>query len=503
LISLQSSTLPSSFPPVTNPIQDSSSTIGGSPVSPSTVLNSSLPVSAPTMTTVPVTMSGPTVSLSNDVFQAQMFQLLNDTFSKLSTALTDSKHDGKSEWPKFSGDILKFKEWYLAIMAQLSLPPWNILYDSVKNDIVQSTSNSQLNGKLYAKLLVCLEGQAMKNMISRKHLRANGLLLLQELHQMYKPKNVPEVIAAKTAKFWSKLKRSDSESVDNYYNRFQELLDEVNESRETISKQDAIRHFLFTLGSDFESIQNGYRLNNLPVAWQTEDWPSLLILCRDFYNSLHPNGSPSEKEGNSGNNPFASKQDRLNHQKKIRMWFLNPGKFKNALDMEQRNYSGKCVYHLCDNHPTSSCNVKLECDKILAEKQSVPSLGSSQAGQLRHITEELYEDAVDVESGDIASVDVTNDTNEASLHYFACVTNHYLHLVRSSVVPYPRHAMKYPIIADSGANYHIFCDLIFFDSLVPATGQVILGDGKTSLKIEGIGTVKLKFGDSILSIDNV
>jgi hypothetical protein len=88
-------------------------------------------------------------------------------------------------------------------MAQISLQPWNVLYDPIKNDIVESTSNSQLNSKLYAKLLVCLEGQAMKNMVSRKHVRANGILLLQELHQMYKPKNVPEVIAAKTAEFWS------------------------------------------------------------------------------------------------------------------------------------------------------------------------------------------------------------------------------------------------------------------------------------------------------------
>jgi hypothetical protein len=58
---------------------------------------------------------------------------------------------------------------------------------------------------------------------------------------MYKPKNVPEVLAAKTAEFWSKLKRGNAETVDNYYNCFQELLDEISESRETISKQDAVR----------------------------------------------------------------------------------------------------------------------------------------------------------------------------------------------------------------------------------------------------------------------
>jgi hypothetical protein len=58
-----------------------------------------------------------------------------------------------------------------------------------------------LNGKLYAKLLVSLEGQALQTIVFRKQLRANGILLLQELTQMYRPKNVPEVIAAKTGFF--------------------------------------------------------------------------------------------------------------------------------------------------------------------------------------------------------------------------------------------------------------------------------------------------------------
>jgi hypothetical protein len=73
--------------------------------------------------------------------------------------------------------------------------------------------------------------------------------------------------------------------------------------------------------------------------------------------------------------------------------------------------------------------------------------------------------------------DFPNDTNEESLHYFACITNHYLRLVRSSNQDNPRHTMQYPIIADSGANYHMFRDPVFF--------------GKTALDIQGIGTVKL------------
>jgi hypothetical protein len=75
----------------------------------------------------------------------------------------------------------------------------------------------------------------------------------------------------------------------------------------------------------------------------------------------------------------------------------------------------------------------------------------------------------------------TNDTNEDELLCFAHVTNHYLRLVKASTSGYPSscHTMKYPIIVDSGANYHMLKEQEFFESLNPASGRVILGDGKT------------------------
>jgi hypothetical protein len=53
-----------------------------------------------------------------------------------------------------------------------------------------------------------------------------------------------------------------------------------------------------------------------------------------------------------------------------------------------------------------------------------------------------------------------------------------------------RHAMRFPIIADSGANYRTFKDPEFFETLIPASGKVLLGDGKTSLQIKGILSVE-------------
>jgi lysophospholipase L1-like esterase len=121
-----------------------------------------------------------------------------------------------------------------------------------------------LNGKLYAKLITCLDGQVLQNMVSRKHLRGNGLHLLGDLVQTYRPKQVPEVIVAKIGEFWSQLKRFPNETVDNYYNHFQELLDDLLEANEPISTKSAIRQFIFILAPKFETIQNNFRIGNLP-----------------------------------------------------------------------------------------------------------------------------------------------------------------------------------------------------------------------------------------------
>ncbi len=85
----------------------------------------------------------------------------------------------------------------------------------------------------------------------------------------------------------------------------------------------------------------------------------------------------------------------------------------------------------------------------------------------------------------------SNDTNEEDLNYFARLTNHYLRLVKSSPdkSTLSRHSMKYPVIADSGANFHMFKESEFFEDIQPFSGQVNLGDEKTKVAIQGIGMV--------------
>ena len=140
---------------------------------------------------------------------------------------------------------------------------------------------------------------------------------------------------------------------------------------------------------------------------------------------------------------------------------LNPSKFCKEIASEQQKHPGMCIYHLSASHSTETCHIKLDCDKRASSKKpsssSTPTSGST-PGQLRHMTEELSEDASDILDSDDSEV-VSNNTNEADLLYFAHVTNHYLHLVRKipdKTDDIHRHPTSFPIIADSGANFHMF-----------------------------------------------
>jgi len=310
----------------------------------------------------------------------------------------------------------------------------------------------------------------------------------------------------KTGEFWSNTKRYPSESIDAYFNRFHELLDDLSDAEEPVPIKSAIRHFIFTLGPEFDAIQSNYRIGNLPAPWNTQDWPTLLVLCRDYYNSVKPFGNVKKDTTHSpsGNNPNAG-FDRLNHQKKVRLWFLNPTKYCKEIEKEQEKHPDKCIFHLSSSHPTATCNVKLECDKIRVSKTSSSTLTSGTTGQLRHITEEDFVDAASFEENAIDVDSQANDTKEDGLLYFARITNHYLRLARASPMfsSPPRHHMKFPVIADSGANFHMFKEQAFFTKILPATGRVILGDGKTNLSVQGIGTVRCLVDGKELFIENV
>jgi len=125
--------------------------------SPSSKVNSSASSNNGSQSQPPIpgitTIVSPSVPISSDP-QANMLLMLAESFTKLTSVLSDKSDLKSSDWLKFSGDQKKFRTCYLSILSQISIPPWKELYDSSKNDIVTSTSNVSLNEKLYAKLVV-------------------------------------------------------------------------------------------------------------------------------------------------------------------------------------------------------------------------------------------------------------------------------------------------------------------------------------------------------------
>lgn len=69
----------------------------------------------------------------------------------------------------------------------------------------------------------------------------------------------------------------------------------------------------------------------------------------------------------------------------------------------------------------------------------------------------MFEDAVDQDVVEDTKVS-PNDTNQDDIHYFARLANNHLCLAKTStdLAGHSRHTMKYPVIADSGANFHMF-----------------------------------------------
>jgi len=129
---------------------------------PSSSVSSSQPVNISVVTPSNLGLALSVGASSSD----QVLLLLTDSFSKMANALTEKQSDSKAEWPKFSGDVTRFRLWHLAILTQLSITPWRELYDHSRNNIVESTTNTNLNEKLYSKLILSLEGTALQHVVS-------------------------------------------------------------------------------------------------------------------------------------------------------------------------------------------------------------------------------------------------------------------------------------------------------------------------------------------------
>ncbi len=90
--------------------------------------------------------------------------------------------------------------------------------------------------------------------------------------------------------------------------------------------------------------------------------------------------------------------------------------------------------------------------------------------------EDIFEDAVADDTDEMLPENSSNDTNDDDLYYFTHMTNHYLRLVKVSphLNATSRHKMRFPIIADSGANSHMFKEVSFLKHFIQQMVELFL-----------------------------
>jgi len=154
-----------------------------------------------------------------------------------------------------------------------------------------------------------------------------------------------------------------------------------------------------------------YRIDNLPPAWRTTSWPTLLAPCHDIYHSVNPKGINNRETSNTFD-------------------------YNTRMAQQRRFASG--------SYSLQNFAKKLKRNKESIKDSNVKSFSqnSSTVVPFCHVTEELYEDAVDDAEASNDIHDESNDTNETDLLYFSRMTNHYLCLVKSSTHVNIRHSMQ-------------------------------------------------------------
>ncbi len=89
------------------------------------------------------------------------------------------------------------------------------------------------------------------------------------------------------------------------------MLDELSDAK-PISTKSAMHHVIFTIGPEFETIQNMFQIGNLSTQWNTQDWPTFIVLRQNYFNSLKPQGV--SRQDQSVKNGF----DRVAQHKKVK-----------------------------------------------------------------------------------------------------------------------------------------------------------------------------------------
>jgi len=117
--------------------------------------------------------------------------------------------------------------------------------------------------------------------------------------------------------------------------------------------KSAMQHFSFTQVKNLKQFRITIVLEIFLWSDKLKTCPALLVLCRDYFNSIKLHGV--WKCHQSQNNNVITPSIHLAHHKKVKHRFLNPDQFCQEFESEQKKHHGKCIYHLSISCLTAEC----------------------------------------------------------------------------------------------------------------------------------------------------
>lgn len=212
--------------------------------------------------------------------------------------ITPLERAEKIKFPTYSGDTSTYEDWRNACLSIICSCFLRHLYDSNIDDII-STPNphddpkifEDYNVYLYSKIILALPPG--NTFIKAFNYRGKGITLWHAIHQDFRSRGSHSHIQSKLAFFYSKaLVRNTSESVDDYWNRFQHLVRQLinNPEPHTFSQGYLRKRFLTTLGNGFEYLVEDEQNKRLDPALLHCTDVELISLLREIQanKSFHP-----------------------------------------------------------------------------------------------------------------------------------------------------------------------------------------------------------------------
>ena len=153
----------------------------------------------------------PPVPLQNQSLQALFYQQMLEASKAQQEFFQKTEMSSSIKFPKFSGkSSADFTSWYEQILSIIAIPPWQQLYDSATNDVVdESQAPTVLSQKLYSSLQVCMQGEAQTIMRDKTHLRGKSISYLKTLKSIFKHKLTKVELISKEVEYNSLFRKTD------------------------------------------------------------------------------------------------------------------------------------------------------------------------------------------------------------------------------------------------------------------------------------------------------